>query len=106
MRPCDGLLVAVSRPIVCSVRQRRSWGFYRTGRGRRSENWLTLQDCRQVIVIAMETERNRSMKSLNELLWVFMRQAAIEGAAQMHAARRQDAAKVRAERHSTEVGKS
>ena len=64
------------------------------------------RDCRQVIVIAMETECDRSLKSLNELLWLFMRQAAIEGAAQMHAARRQDAAKVRAERHLTEGGKS
>jgi hypothetical protein len=40
------------------------------------------------IVALVETERELSVKTLNELLWLFMRQAAVEGAGLRSAMRR------------------
>ncbi len=54
----------------------------------------------------METERELSLKSLNELLWLFMRQAAVEGAARRPAMRRASAIEVRADRQGIKRGKA
>jgi hypothetical protein len=46
----------------------------------------------------METEREPSLKSLNELLGVFMRQVAVEGEARGPAVRRSSSAPMRSAR--------